>query len=425
MPYYEEEQRTRMFNRAPGVEDIFPHAITKRNHVTEEARKAFARYNIKEIITPIMEFTEVFARGLGDETDIVSKEMFTFEDRGGRSLTLRPEGTASVVRAFVENGEYNRLALNKFFYIGSMFRAERPQKGRLRQFNQLGVEIFGSEDPWYDFESISVMNDITRELGITHYELLVNSIGCDSCRPSYLEKLKEYYKENFDNLCDDCKRRYNTNILRLLDCKVESCSTLKNNAPKITESLCHDCHSHHTEVTSHLDNAGISYREDPSLVRGLDYYTRTVFEFVTTALGGQNAFAAGGRYDKLVEQFGGKPTPAVGFAAGIERLMLITEDSDIPESGITAYLVYSGDAARKKALELAVELRARGFSIDLDPAAGGFKGQFKKADREKARFAIVIGDDELTKGSATVKDLQSGEQEEAPFEELADYLKGE
>lgn len=412
-----------MIQKPPGVEDIFPDRTPSFNHIVNTAKEVFRLYNYREVILPVMEYTEVFARGIGDSSDIVTKEMFTFEDRGGRSLTLRPEGTASMVRAYVENGEYNRLALCKFFYNGPMFRAERPQKGRLRQFNQFGAEVFGSDNPWYDFEVISLMNTITVQLGITDYNLLINSIGCPDCRKPYVNELFNYYSMHENKLCDDCKKRLHTNPLRLLDCKVEGCMVLKQNAPKITNVLCSSCKEHFKQTKDLLQKHSINYIHDPLLVRGLDYYTKTTFEFVTSRLGGQNAFAAGGRYNNLVELFGGKPTPAVGFAAGIERIELLLENLSVKDY-LDVYIIYSGDNALPIVLQIAEKLRRNNISCDFDPAAKGFKTQFKRADRENARFSIIFGEDELAKNSATIKDMSSGEQETIQQESIISFLKG-
>lgn len=412
-----------MLVNPPGIEDIFPDRIDKWNFVTGTARAAFAAHNFREIVIPVLEYTDVFARGLGTDTDIVSKEMFTFEDRGGRSLTLRPEGTASVVRAYVSNGEYNRLSSAKFFYCGPMFRAERPQKGRLRQFNQFGAEFFGSSDPYYDFESIAMMDAITKGVGIADYTLLVNSIGCPDCRAGYIKELKSYYQGLSDKLCEDCVRRLQTNPLRLLDCKQEGCVALKADTPRITEFLDEGCRTHHAAVKEYLTQNSIAFKEDPLLVRGLDYYTRTTFEFTTTRLGGQNAFAAGGRYDNLVEQFGGKPTPAVGFAAGIERILLIIEDREVPASRLDAYIVHGGGASLVRAVNLASLLRAAGISCDLEPGQKGFKAQFKKADRERAAFALIIGDEEAASGTCMAKRMDTGAQEPVPLEKCVEFLR--
>ncbi|MBN2078746.1 MAG: histidine--tRNA ligase [Spirochaetes bacterium] len=411
-----------MLSRPPGIEDVFPDRVAIRDGITSTARDAFRLAGYREIIIPVIEFTEVFARGIGDDTDIVSKEMFTFEDRGGRSLTLRPEGTASVVRAYVENGDYNRLSTCKLFYMGPMFRAERPQKGRLRQFNQFGAECFGSGDPWYDFEIIAMMDSIARRVGIRDHELLINSIGCPSCRSNYVDELRSYYQGKTGTLCRDCGARLDRNPLRLLDCKEESCREPKTHAPRITDFLCEGCRDHHLELKRHLDAARIPYTEDHLLVRGLDYYTRTTFEFVSSALGGQNAFAAGGRYDNMVELFGGRATPAVGFAAGIERMELLVDGREAPSRGSDVYLVHSGGPALERAQELCMYLRDRGISADLEPSQTGFRAQFKKADREGARVALIIGEDELASGTCTIKDLKSGEQDTLPGDSLHDRL---
>ncbi|HNU90990.1 MAG TPA: histidine--tRNA ligase [Spirochaetota bacterium] len=423
-----------MLTNPPGIEDIFPDRMDAWSRVIGAAREVFRLSNYREIIIPVMEYTEVFARGLGDETDIVTKEMFTFEDRGGRSLTLRPEGTASVVRAYVSNGDYNRLSSAKFYYCGPMFRAERPQKGRLRQFNQFGAEFFGSPDPYYDYEIIAMMHAISRRVGIEDFALLLNSIGCGSpdCRGGYVVRLKSYFEERRGELCEDCRRRLEKNPLRILDCKQEGCASLKKGAPSIADHLCAACRGHYAGVKEHLNAASIQYREDPFLVRGLDYYTRTTFEFVTDRLGGQNAFAAGGRYDSLVESFGGRPTPAVGFAAGVERMLLVAGAADAPGSGLDVYLVHAGGEALRQALELARTLREAGISADLDPQGKSFKNQLKKADRESARFTVIIGEDEAAGRACSLKNMATGEQEKIPAQmcaamirkALPDYGKG-
>jgi len=411
-----------MISKPPGIEDIFPDKGIRWKHIVKTAQKVFRNYNYREIITPIMEFTEVFSRGIGDDTDIVSKEMFTFEDRGGRSLTLRPEGTAGIVRAYVENGDYNRLSLCKFFYMGPMFRAEKPQRGRLRQFNQLGAEIFGSEDPYYDYEIISLVDSIAKNTGVKNYQVLVNSIGCRECRPDYMAKLKDYYTERKGDLCDDCSRRLEKNPLRLLDCKNEKCRALKQSAPVISEHLCRECADHFESVKSYLDNDGLEYKIDRFMVRGLDYYTRTTFEFISDSLGSQSAFAGGGRYDYLVEQFEGRPTPGVGFAAGMERIYLLIENESIPADGVDAFIVHSGGETLSRGIRLVNSLRSSGISADIEPAVKSFKSQFKRADREKASFVLIIGDEEIREGAASVKNQISGEQIKVKFEEISRYI---
>lgn len=410
-----------MFANPPGIEDVFPDRAGAWGLVDSAARRVFRVNNYREIIIPVLEYTEVFSRGLGSDTDIVSKEMFTLEDRGGRNLALRPEGTASVVRAYVANGEYNRRSVAKFFYFGPMFRAERPQKGRLRQFNQFGAELFGSADPYFDCESIAMMDSITKDVGIGDYALLLNSIGCRQCRPAFMAELRAYYGRHVEELCEDCRRRLERNALRLLDCKQENCSALKKGAPRITDFLCGDCEAHHGSVKEYLRAHSIAYEDEPHLVRGLDYYTRTTFEFVASRLGGQNAFAGGGRYDGLVESFGGRPTPAVGFAAGIERMVLLLGDSARP-APLDVYMVHSGGEALAKVVRFAAVLRARGVSVDLDPQAKGFGSQFKKADREKARYAMIVGQEETAAGGCTVRNMLTGEQERVPDEKCVELL---
>lgn len=409
-------------SKPPGIEDIFPDRIAAWNFVLNNARKVFALYNYKEVILPVFEYTDVFIRGIGTETDIVSKEMFSFEDRGGRSLTLRPEGTAGMARAYVENGDYNRLSIAKFFYSGQMFRAEKPQKGRLRQFNQFGAEIFGSMNPYYDFEIISMMEAIARRLGIIEFDLLINSIGCPECRVNYISELIKYYKNNLNALCDDCKKRLGKNPLRLLDCKNEKCRELKKEAPVITSFICKTCEEHYDSLKDYLNNSRIKYREDPRLVRGLDYYTKTTFEFVSAGLGGQNAFAAGGRYDNLIEQFGGKPTPAVGFAAGIERMLLLLDDKKINREQLDVFLIHSGENGYKKAVEVLNLLRSANISADIDPEFTGMKSQFKKADRENAKLTIIIGEDEIKNKSITIKRMDNGQQEKIAEDNIVVYL---
>lgn len=410
-----------MITKAPGIEDIFPDKSAQWNHIIECAKESFELFNYREIIVPVLEFTELFVRGIGTDTDIVSKEMFTFEDRGGRSMTLRPEGTASVVRAYCENGEYNRRNISKFFYVGPMFRAEKPQRGRLRQFNQLGAELFGDDDPYYDYEMIALVDTICKKIGLDSYTILLNSIGCKQDRSRYTEELTKYYTSHESQLCASCKTRLGKNPLRLLDCKEERCAALKADAPKIGSFLCDECGRHYQKVREYLEKSGIAFREDPFLVRGLDYYSRTTFEFVTTALGGQNAFAGGGRYNQLVEELGGNPTPAVGFAAGIERMMLMCKEENYKNYSLDAYVVNSPETFAK-ALDITRILRNNGIRTDIDPVAKSFKAQMKRCDRENARFALILGPDELAKGYCTVKNTGNGEQRQITFDKLTETL---
>lgn len=413
----------KIIQKPPGIEDIFPDKIPEWNLIHNTARDVFRLYNYREIIIPVIEYTEVFSRGIGTETDIVSKEMFSFEDRGGRNLTLRPEGTASVVRAYVGNGEYNRLSSCRLFYSGPMFRAEKPQKGRQRQFNQFGAEFFGSENPFHDYEIISIMNDIAEKLNILDYSLLINSIGCIECRPGYIKELKSYYESRSGKLCEDCRKRLEKNPLRLLDCKEEGCNELKDSAPKIPFFICTECNDHFIKLKEYLGMNKTSYTEDPYLVRGLDYYTRTTFEFVSSALGGQDAFAAGGRYDNLVETFGGNPAPAVGFAAGVERIALLLEAKEASPDKLDVFIIHTGNEALAMAVELSILLRKKNFSVELDPDTKGFKAQFKKADRENAKTAIIIGDEEVKTKKFTVKDMATGEQKKTGQDKIVEYLR--
>ncbi len=413
-----------MITKAPGIEDIFPDKSAQWNHIITSARESFELFNFREIVIPVLEFTDLFVRGIGTDTDIVSKEMFTFEDRGGRSMTLRPEGTASVIRAYCENGEYNRRNICKFYYLGPMFRAEKPQRGRLRQFNQLGAELIGEDDPYYDYEIIALVDTISKKIGLTSYSILLNSIGCKEDRRRYTDDLKKYYSGHLTELCESCKTRLDKNPLRLLDCKETRCAALKDGAPVITDYLCEDCSLHYGKVKNYLDKAGILYTETPYLVRGLDYYCRTTFEFVTDVLGGQNAFAGGGRYNQLVEELGGAPTPAVGFAAGMERMMLMCSEETFKKYTLDAYIVHT-EQSFEKAIEIARTLRDAGLRVDIDPVAKSFKAQMKRCDRENASFALIIGEDELSEACCTVKNTTNGEQKKIAFDKLAQTLYNE
>ena len=344
------------YTRIKGTVDITGKELGYWYAVEKATRKVASLYGYVEIRTPIIESTELFTRSVGEETDIVQKEMYSFTDRGGRSVSLRPEGTAPVVRAFLENSFVSRGFPQRFFYMGPMFRYERPQKGRQRQFHQIGFELFGSESPLADAEVLGVTVDILRELGLVNFRVVINSIGCEKCRPKYKEALREYYSHHLDEVCDDCKRRYNTNILRLLDCKVDV--EIAKRAPKSVDYLCDECRDHYERLKKYLEILGIEYEEDHRLVRGLDYYNRTVFEVRHEGLGGQDAIAGGGRYDGLVEEIGGPHVPAVGFAAGIERLILAmkSEEIEVPPPIVRhVFIAHIGDVF-KEAFRIAKEL---------------------------------------------------------------------
>lgn len=413
-----------MINIPKGTKDVLPQDSYKWQYVEGMAREVSTLFNIKEIRTPVFEHTELFQRGVGDTTDIVTKEMYTFLDKGERSMTLKPEGTAGVARSFIENGMANGVLPAKMYYIIPAFRYERPQAGRLREFHQFGVEVYGASAPQTDAETILTADTLLKKLGL-QVQLYVNSIGCKTCRAAYNKALKEFFAPNLDKLCGDCKTRFEKNPLRLLDCKEENCKKINENAPKILDYLCEDCHAHFEEVKSCLDLAGVNYIVDPRIVRGLDYYTRTVFEFVSTSIGAQGTVCAGGRYDGLIEELGGKPTPAVGFAAGIERLLIVMEKSgvQIPEPlKPTVYIAGMDKDCRKKAFELASLLRQKGVICEIDHMDRSVKAQFKYADKIGAKYVAVIGGNELAEGKANVKCMETGESESVAFGQMCTYF---
>ena len=409
-----------------GCKDVLPSQSYVWQYIEETARRTADSYGFREIRTPVFEHTELFARGVGDTTDIVTKEMYTFLDKGGRSVTLRPEGTAGVARAFIENGLQSGVLPFKAYYLISAFRYERPQAGRLREFHQFGAELYGSEKPVADAETICFADRFLKNLGLKQYSLQLNSIGCPTCRQKYAEALREYFRPHIDEMCNDCRTRLEKNPMRILDCKEEGCKKYTANAPRILDYLCNDCRSHFEEVKSLLNCAGVAYTVNPSIVRGLDYYSHTVFEFTSTALGAQSTVLGGGRYDTLLGQLGAKPTPAVGFAAGLERLIMIMEAENIqlPARKPDCYVLGMDEASRKRAFLLAEELRANGLVCEVDLMERSVKAQFKYADKFGANFVIIIGESELQEGVAQVKDMQHGECDaRVKFEEIAQYLK--
>ncbi len=407
-----------------GVQDILPPETFLWQFVEQSAKEVFSLYGFKEIRTPILEFTELFIRGIGETTDIVEKEMYTFSDRAGRSLTMRPEGTASVVRAYIQHNLNQLPAPQKFYYMGPMFRYERPQKGRLRQFHQIGVEVFGASSPEVDAELIEMLVMFLERVGLEGLSVEVNSIGCSSCRPGYREKLIAYLKKGIDGLCSDCQRRYNQNPLRVLDCKVPSCKEYVKGAPEILDFICDECKAHFMGFQEALKKLGISYRVNPEMVRGLDYYTRTTFEVTSTSLGAQNAVAAGGRYDRLVEEFGGPSTPAVGFAIGIERLIALLKDSkEVTDIGPQVTFVSIGDDARDIAFQLLSKVRKEGIRADMDLRGASVKSQMRRADKLGSRAVVIIGEDELKRRMFKFKDMKDSEEREIAQEELIGFLK--
>lgn len=417
---------TEMKYAAPrGTCDIVPEETPLWQFIEETCRGVFALYNYREIRTPIFESTELFTRSIGATTDIVKKEMYTFPDRKGRSLTLRPEETAPVVRACLENNLISADNLTKLYYLGPMFRYERPQAGRQRQFHQAGVEAFGSADPLLDAEIIQLAVRLFESLGLKDLEVDVNSVGCKKCQPKFREAIQKYFKDNIKYMCEDCKQRLELNPLRILDCKEPPCQKYIEKAPAAIDYLDADCKSHFDQVVRLLGGLGVRYRINDRLVRGLDYYTRTVFEVVSRQLGAQNAVCGGGRYDDLVEELGGKPTPAIGFAVGLERVVEIlkAESRQLKaESGVSLYIAALGEEARKIGFDLISRAREKGFSADTDFIGKSLKAQMKAADRMNARYVYIIGEDELKKKSAMLKNMETAEQTEVKFDDLMGAL---
>lgn len=410
-----------------GTKDLLPEEATKRRWLEEKAYSLFTRYNYKPIVTPIFEFTEVFERGVGEATEIVQKEMYTFTDRGGRSLTLRPEGTAPVVRAYLEHSLDKKYSLPvKLFYSGPMYRFERPQSGRQREFWQVGAEILGVDSPVADAEIILLLVEFLKELGAVNFDLMINSMGCPQCRPSYLEELKSYLKKTKQSLCSDCQRRYELNPLRVFDCKEVSCGEIIGQAPKLLSSLCSDCRTHFDEVKRLLKSVGLKFAIKPDLVRGLDYYRRTTFEIVSSYLGAQNALGGGGRYDGLAEDLGGQPTPGIGFAAGVERILLHLEKEGVALpvlKPLEVFLIATDSSFQAETFWLAWELRRQGFTVDFDFRFRKVGNQLKLADKLKARYALFLGEREKSKGVYKVKEMASGREEEVPENKVVGYLE--
>lgn len=414
-----------MINIPKGTKDILPSKVYEWQYLESIARKTAEDFGFSEIRTPVFEHTELFSRGVGDTTDIVTKEMYTFLDKGGRSITLRPEGTAGVARAFVENGLQGGVLPFKAYYLYSAYRYERPQAGRLREFHQFGAELYGASSPAADAEVISLADAFFENLGLKKRALHINSIGCPACRKNYHEALRAYFSPHLANMCPDCNARFEKNPMRILDCKVEECKKYTSGAPKMLDFLCEECREHFETVKELLAGAGISYTVDPSIVRGLDYYSRTVFEFVSEAAGAQGAVLGGGRYDGLLGQMGEKPTPAVGFAVGIERLLMVLEAEGIkiPEPNkIKCYIAGMDTSSRKRAFFLAEELRRKGISCETDLMDRSLKAQFKYADKLGAEYVAVIGESELSEGAAEVKRMSDSSSRRVKFEELAQYL---
>lgn len=409
-----------------GTQDILPSKAPYWDMVETELMNLAQVSGFERLEIPTLEYTELFSRSVGEGTDVVQKEMFTFSDRGGRSLTLRPEGTAGVLRAVLQNGLLQNCPLPlKLCYLITCFRNERPQAGRLKEFHQFGVELFGSADPSADAELIFLAAKAFEKLGIPNIKLQLNSIGCTDCRAVYREALKAYFKPELSNMCDTCQQRFTQNPLRLLDCKNDSCAKVASKAPSIADYLCEECSAHFRRVCELLDCLGISYTCNPSMVRGLDYYNRTVFEFTSEDLGAQSAVCGGGRYDGLVESMGGPAQPALGFAIGLERLLSLwhlahPEQGDGIRRRCQIYLAHRGDEAQKMAMKLALSLREKGVYAEFDSAGKSLKAQMKQADKLQAAYSCVIGEEEIKSGKAAVKNMESGESETLSLEKIAE-----
>jgi len=412
-------------NAPRGTKDILPNQACNWQWLENKIRELCELYGYEEIRTPTFEHTELFQRGIGEGTDVVDKEMYTFTDRGDRSITLRPENTASVVRAYLQNKLYANAGLVKLFYIGSMFRYDRPQAGRLREFHQFGVEALGEKNPAVDAEIILLAWEFLKGLGLDDLKLKINTVGCPACRPIYRRKLTEYFTEEADELCADCRRRLEKNPLRILDCKVDGLKDFMDDAPKIETCLCDDCREHFNAVKKFLTAAGVEFVIDNRLVRGLDYYTKTAFEIQYAPLGAQSAVAGGGRYDGLIREIGGTDTPAVGFAAGLERILLALELQGLlpaQDKKITAFVVASGSEAETYAFKLLTDLRRKNISATMDFGKKSMKAQMKSAAKSGAKFALIIGDDEVATSTVTIKNLETAAQEKIPVAQVSDKV---
>ncbi len=409
-----------------GTRDILPSEVQTWQWVEQVARSVFGTYGYQEIRTPIFESTDLFVRGVGDTTDIVEKEMYTFSDRGNRSVSLRPEGTASVVRAMLQNRLMEGASVLKFYYIGQMFRYDRPQAGRYREFWQVGIEAFGADSPAIDAEIIAAGHQFFSTLGIKDLTLHLNSIGDPVCRPRYVEDLTAYAKEHLDELCGKCYARHERNPMRILDCKESGCRAVVANAPLLSNYLCDACRENFDLVKSYLDELEIDYHEDPYVVRGLDYYSRTAFEFTAGGLGAQNAIGGGGRYDYLAEEIGGTPTPGIGFALGMDRIIIALDAQNVtvPTSApVDVYLTVLGDAAMPIALQVAQDLRENGVKTDLEFKGRGLRAQMRTANKLNAQYVVMIGEDEINNAAATVRDMGSGDQQSITFQQLVEVMR--
>ena len=411
-----------------GFKDILPPETRQWRMLEERAREVLEGFGFSEIRAPILEKTDLFSRSIGEETDIVEKEMYTFEDRSGNSITIRPEATASIVRAYIEHKMYAVDPIAKLYSIGPMFRHERPQKGRHRQFHQINVEVFGISHPMVDAEAMAILMHYLSIVGAAKCTLQINSLGCPRCRPPYKENLRAFLNDHLSRLCGDCRRRTEQNPLRVFDCKVPGCQEIMSKAPMVSDYLCTACADHFAAVRRYLDVLEVAYEPNPRMVRGLDYYTKTAFEVVAGRLGAQNAVAAGGRYDHLVAQLGGPEIPGIGFAIGMERLLLILPDEPLPRSPLL-FIAALGEGPQREAFRLGYQSNQAGVGTMMDYEGRSLKAQMRRADKFGARYVLILGEDEQRTGQAILRDMEEGKQEEIPlisiFEEMANRLGGE
>ncbi|MGO1369999.1 histidine--tRNA ligase [Senegalia sp. (in: firmicutes)] len=416
-----------MLTRAPrGTKDVLPNESYKWQYLEKVFREVCNNFGYKELRTPTFEHTELFERGVGETTDVVQKEMYTFLDKGDRSITLKAEGTAPAARSYIENKLYADPQPIKTFYITPIFRYERPQKGRLREHHQFGVEVYGSESPSIDAEVMSILDNLYKKLGIKGIELQINSIGCSKCRPNYDQALKEFLNEKLDDLCETCNSRFDTNPMRILDCKNDNCQKQLEDAPTMLDYLCDECNQHFDMVKAYLDNLEIEYIVNPRIVRGLDYYTKTAFEFISSEIGAKSTVCGGGRYDGLVEQIGGPHTPAIGFGMGMERLLLTLENNDIElpkDDDLDIFIVTMDEKSKALAMKIVKDLREINISSDLDHLNRSVKAQFKYSNKLNSTYTIVIGNDEIENKSVKIKNMKTSEQEEISLENIVENIK--
>lgn len=415
------------FKSIKGTKDILPDESYRWQSVESAIRSVMEIFNYREIRTPVFEETALFVRGIGDQTDIVGKEMYTFTDRSETSVTLKPEMTAAVMRSYIQHN-LGEQPLVKVYYIAPMFRQERPQAGRMRQFHQFGAEAIGGQKPEIDAEIIALSLEIYRSLGVRDFELRINSVGCAVCRPRYREALQNYLRPDLEKLSEESRKRFGANPFRILDSKDDNDRKITENAPLMKDHLCGECAGHFSGLQKHLSAMGIGFIIDGRIVRGLDYYTKTAYEIISNNLGSQDALAGGGRYDLLVEQLGGKPTPSVGFAAGIERLLMAMEKQGVKSGNAPSpriFIIAADETGREWSLTKAIEFRRRGISCDIDFVGRSVKSQMREADRQKAEFVIVVGGDEISKRRVRVKKMSSGSEEIMEFDRIVDYLLSE